>query len=279
MAKQILLTDNGVHREAKEGYMTVNGVYRKIKEGFVTVNGVYRSFMSSGLPFSDLPVGTLIKTNVNGVGTNFMIVHQGLPSSMYDSSCDGTWLMMKDIYQIRRWHTSGSNLYQSSNVNTYLNGDFIGLFDSGVQALIKQVKIPYVPITGTNGAVVSGASGLSVQVFLPSMFEVGYTLSTSASSTRTPADGSCLSYFSSGLHRDRVAYYNGSATAWWTRSPFTPDGTGAGTIGVWYVKTDGQSFFAYTPNESYGIRPTFILPNNITVNPTPNADGSYTLLA
>lgn len=272
MAKKILLTDNGVHREATDGYITVNGVYRKIKEGFVTVNGVYRPFMSSGLALSELPVGTLVSMNVNGVAKRFIKVHQGLPSSMYDSSCDGTWVLMKDIYETREWHSSNANNYQYSTINTYLNSDFLGLFDSDIQSLIKQVKIPYVNGLGDGGSVASGANGLSTKIFLLSTREVGYT-----GAGQTFDDGICLGYFvgTNGTSADtkRIAYYNGTATSWWLRSIMANNVTYAR-----FVRETGLVSGISIAGKLYGVRPALILPNEALVNPTPNADGSYTLL-
>lgn len=45
-----------------------------------------------------LGIGTSVYMNVNNARTEFLVVHQGLPSSDYDSSCNGTWLLMKNIY-------------------------------------------------------------------------------------------------------------------------------------------------------------------------------------
>lgn len=41
---------------------------------------------------STLAVGSSVYLNVGGVRKEFLVVHQGLPSSMYDASCNGTWL-------------------------------------------------------------------------------------------------------------------------------------------------------------------------------------------
>ena len=40
-------------------------------------------------------VGSVLKLNLNGSPKNFIVVHQGKPSSLYDDSCDGTWLLMQ----------------------------------------------------------------------------------------------------------------------------------------------------------------------------------------
>ena len=89
-----------------------------------------------------LAVGSSVYLNVGGVRTEFLVVHQGLPSSMYDASCNGTWLLMKDICEERVWHSSNVNKYESSTIHTYLNGTFLNLFDSDVKNAVKQVKLP-----------------------------------------------------------------------------------------------------------------------------------------
>ena len=49
-------------------------------------------------------VGSIVKIKVNGASKDFIIVQQGNPStSVYDSSCDGTWLLMKDNYNYKAW--------------------------------------------------------------------------------------------------------------------------------------------------------------------------------
>ena len=44
-------------------------------------------------------IGSIVKLKVNGAAKEFIVVHQGKPSSLYDESCNGTWLLMKDIYE------------------------------------------------------------------------------------------------------------------------------------------------------------------------------------
>ena len=46
-----------------------------------------------GIKAGDLPIGQIVKLMEGGVETEFIVVHQGIPGSMYDSSCDGTWLL------------------------------------------------------------------------------------------------------------------------------------------------------------------------------------------
>ena len=65
-------------------------------------------------------VGSIVKIKVNGAAKDFIIVHQGKPSSVYDDSCNGTWLLMKDIYEKRQWNSSNTNDYANSTIHSYL---------------------------------------------------------------------------------------------------------------------------------------------------------------
>lgn len=213
----------------------------------------------SGQTLGNLAVGSIVKMNVNNTPRDFLIVHQGLPSNIYDASCNGTWLLMKDIYEKRQWHSSNVNKYESSDIHAYLNNTFLNLFDSNIKDAIKQVKIPYRKNGGT-GTDQSGANGLPAKIFLLSGYEVGWT---SSDDQHFPQDGAKLSYFESGTgtsaENKRIANFNGSAAYWWLRSP----GTG-GTDYVWNVRSNIGSSRNGASNQ-YGIRPALILPSTTTV--------------
>lgn len=209
-------------------------------------------------------VGSTVKLDVNGTAREFLIVHQGKPSSIYDNSCDGTWLLMKDCYESRQWHSSNNNDYENSTIDSYLNSTFLNLFDANIRNAIKQVKIPYRKGAGYSTTVTSGASGLSVKIFLLSGYEVGWTTSDSS---YFPADGAKLDYFLSGngssAQSKRVANLNGSATRWWLRSPFCH--SGGGSTYAFGVRSDG--YWSYVScSGSYGIRPALILPSSLLVS-------------
>lgn len=210
---------------------------------------------------STLAVGSSVYLNVGGVRKEFLVVQQGLPSSLYDSSCDGTWLLMKDIYENRQWNSSDVNKYETSDVNTYLNGPFFNLFDRNIQGIIKQVKIPYRKGDGTNQ---SGANGLSCKVFLLGGYEVGWTTSDSR---YFPVDGAKLDYFGASAvgNSKRIANYGGSATSWGLRSPSTYSRDSY----MWFVSSDG-SYSAAGPSASAGIRPALILPSTTLVDDSGN---------
>lgn len=222
---------------------------------------------------STLAVGSSVYLNVGGVRKEFLVVHQGLPSSMYDASCNGTWLLMKDIYENRKWHSSNVNKYETSDINTYLNGPFFNLFDSNIKDAIKQVKIPYRQNGGSGGTDQSGANGLPCKVFLLSGYEVGWTTSDNG---YFPEDGAKLDYFESGTgssaNNKRIAKLNGSAAFWWLRSA-----TG-GTSSVWGVLSNGDYSRDYA-SSSYGIRPALVLSSDALVDDSGNVTPPVDLTA
>nr|UWG74271.1 MAG: hypothetical protein [Bacteriophage sp.] len=200
----------------------------------------------ANVKLSTKAVGSIVKIKVNGAAKDFIIVHQGLPSSAYDASCNGVWVVMKDIYTTSTF--GNNNSYKDSSIHSYLNSTFYNLIDSQIRAVIKQVKIPY-----TNSGVQSGANGLSTKVFLLSGTEVGFS---GVSYMNT--EGAKLSYFDSASKR--VAYNGSSAAIWWLRSPHTDSSSL-----VWNVKSGGSSDFWYCGN-TCGVRPAFVLPSSLVVS-------------
>lgn len=217
----------------------------------------HKAWRHAGPVYGDLAVGDITQLNVDGVATDFIVVHQGNPDgSLYDESCEGTWLLMKDSYKSRQWHSSNSNDYANSTIHSYLNSTFLALFETAIQNVIKQVKIPYVNGTG-GSAVASGSNGLSAKIFLLSGYEVGFTTSVNQ---YFPFDGAKLDYFVSGNDSSamakRIANRNGSAFRWWLRSPPTRYATNA-----WCVGSDGGCGY-YNCSYPYGVRPCMIMPSN-----------------
>ena len=223
-------------------------------------------------------VGNAIKLKVNGSARNFIVVHQGKPSGVYDDSCAGTWLLMQDIYEKRAWHSSKTNDYANSTIHSYLNSTFLNLFESNIKNAIKQVKIPYRKGSGTSTTVTSGSNGLSAKIFLLSAAETSFSFSYMPS-----GEGAELAYFK-GCADDssdskRVAKLNGKADYWWLRSPDCRESNY-----VLRVSDDGDwaTDFYYG---SHGIRPALILPSSLLVsddgavstNTAPSTPGSISV--
>lgn len=226
------------------------------------MTGRTNALVKLGTAISTLEVGTLVKVNENGAPVEYIIVQQGNPdASMYDASCDGCWLLRKDVAENRVWGST-NNDYQNSDIHAYLNGDWTSRYEAGILSQIKQVKIPYQNGTGSGGSVASGANGLSCKIFLLSGYELGWTTSDSS---RFPKDGAKLSYFDSGegstANNKRIAKYdNGVAAQWWLRSPLTNS-----FYDVWGVSSGGN-YDGWGYNITYGVRPALILPSTALVD-------------
>lgn len=227
---------------------------------------------------SSKAIGSTIKLKVNGSAKDFIVVHQGKPSSVYDDSCNGTWLLMKDIYENRQWHNSNTNDYANSTIHSYLNSTFLNLFESNIKNAIKQVKLPYRKGSGTSTTVTSGSNGLSAKIFLLSATETSFSFSYMPS-----GEGAELAYFKgcadNSSDSKRVAYLNGSAAGWWLRSPYC-----GGFNYALCVNSNGDWNYGYCSN-SCGIRPALILPSTLLVsddgtvstNTAPSTPGSISV--
>ena len=211
----------------------------------------------------NVAVGSVLKLKEGATPQNYIVVQQGLPSSKYDASCNGTWLLRQEIKITGAWDNNLNNQYPESTIATQLANDFFDYamgFEADIKSVIKQVKIPYCVGDGYAG-VVSGANGFSCRLFLLSGYEIGFTEGTMRG---LPLDGSPLAYFevnvTESANNKRIAYLQGRATGWWMRSPdvnsgnqsFCVDKVGYGDL--------------YRTDNSYGIRPAMVMPADLVVD-------------
>ena len=184
----------------------------------------------------DMAVGSTVKIKVNGTLTDFLIVQQGKPSSIYNDSCNGTWLLMKYIYG------TGSR----DAINSYLNSTFLNQIDADIRKEIKQVMLP------------DAGGNMFAKIFLLSATETSIKFSYTAS-----GEGAVLVYFEgcnyTGADSTRVAYFGSSAYAWWLRSLDRVNDGWALYVDKHGGCGDSSSF------TSYGIRPALILPSTLFV--------------
>ena len=227
--------------------------------GKVIVSGGCR--VSLDLQAGNLGIGATVKLMENSVATDFIVVQQGLPGSMYDSSCDGTWLLRKDVYsQTMAWdfqyEGSGTIIYDYCSLKTWLNNDYMALLGSTEQATVKEVKVPYVKYVGSSSSVISGAEGAIAKAFPLSASEVGWT---SAIDSTILADGSRLAYFLDGNSTEaknrRIGYLSGSGVNYWTRSPKGP------SANIWQVKGTGENVGSSSEYTGGRVRPALIIPS------------------
>lgn len=233
-----------------------------------------------GTAIGSLPVGSIVYTTVESRLTEFLIVQQGLPSSAYDSSCDGTWLLMSNAYVCSDyvWDAYDEdddegpyNDYGNSQINGGLNGyGFVSKLKTELQKIIKTVKIPYRPGYGTSKTVASGANGHPCYAFLLSYTELGFSGDSYA-----PVEGAVLDYFAdatdSNFKRvfDPFKYGNGKGVNWWLRTPDTSGSNQAWRVGYFY--NSGKYLYGRADREIVDstipfFRPAFIIPSDTLVD-------------
>ena len=201
--------------------------------------------------------GTVVKTNYNGVPTNFVVLHQGKPSPIYDDSFNGGAIMrFESIPENYQWTTTGTNDYAASGVQAHIQ-EYVQYFDPDIQSNIKTVKIPYRPGAGSSATVNSGANGLECQMYLLSVSELGITQGN------VPVDGAKLDYYLAGTGTDaqkkRVANLNGAPARYNTRSPYV--NAPATTAGIWEVQAGGNIATIHT-GSAFGALTAFVLDAN-----------------
>ncbi len=229
------------------------------------------------------PVGSKVFLKVNGTPRSFVIVHQGKPSAIYDESCNGTWLLMEDIYTHAHWNFRNKvNNYATSDVFQFLNNDFFSFLDANIRNIVKNVRIPYRAGAGTDKTVTSGAQGLRSKVFLLSAEEVNYSGSFLPINEGAPLKffQDCLNYTADPK---RAATENSEPQEWWLRSPCCVISNGTTTVML--VRENGDVQVSDVSNFTEGVRPAFVIPSttmvddngNVITNQPPSAPTSITL--
>lgn len=210
------------------------------------------------IDLSTATVGQEINLPVNGVMTPHIVVHIGNPDpELYDASCDGVWLLRKDIVENGQWNASNVNTLSGSTIMTTMQG-YVDDYDSTVQAAIQTVKIPYCPGNGDFDVQTLG-NGFECKMFPLGFTEFGYT-SSIPQGEYLVADGACLQYFSGTSETDGKRS-TPTATPQWSRTPYARPATPSEY--VWYLTVQGGSSQA-PANTSFAFRPCFTLPSTFT---------------
>lgn len=204
--------------------------------------------MSSRL--GNIAVGTILHLQESRVYQDYIVVHQGLPSSMYNSSCNGTWLTRTTIPAEVKWGNN-KHSYESSGLKPYMD-EWPNVYAADIKEYIKQVTIPCNP------------SQISCKAFALSALEIGG--GSSLYNEHTPPDGAVLSYFSgSDAQQRRIFQYVGEADTWFTRTAAmsTPNPR------IVYVYVDGSFGWSngVMPN---GALPTIIMDPDVIVDDNNN---------
>ena len=233
----------------------------------------------------NVPVGTILHLKENGVYHDYLVVHQGIPSSIYDASCNGTWMLRASIDFKMPFGSNKVNTIEKSTVQPWLDGEMLSKYDADIQNVIKQVKIPYVAGRAGDPAK-TGSNGYSCKIFLLSAKEVGWTQNI-ATGFNLPNDGAKLSYFLSGsssqANNKRTFPSNVSfANYTWLRTPGYQD---VNNFYAGAIYNTGGNVNIYQSNMDGGVLPAMVLPpdlavddnNNITAITYPTPPSSITV--
>lgn len=253
MAHKTLI--NGTSYDIKSGRTLLGGTGYDIKKGRTLLGGTGYD-ISFGTPVGEIAVGTSVYMNVNGVRKEWIIVHQGKPSDLYDDTCFGTWAMLKDIYadvargtQTYYFGTRGFDGQWRSPCqhDTYLTDTFFPLLDTEIQGIVKTANIPDISYSSTYDYTAPR------KIFLASWAELG-------SSYWAGDDPMPLKYFEANTNEKRIAYIetNGKRqpSYWALRDKLYNSGDGHGSF-LPQIDLDGSKidFQHFTT----GVRPLLIL--------------------
>lgn len=248
----------GGSRKKVESLRTIaGGAARTADKACALIGGMARLWYQRGTPLGNLAVGSTVKIAVGGTDYTWLVVHQGLPGSMYDASCNGTWLLLEDLYTVMQF--GSTNLFINASILNYLNTTFYEAVDERIRSLIKVATIPYI---AKNNTFTASSGDLRAWVFLLSMTEVGFV---GGAAVKMPIEGAKLSYFNG---HSREAYFNGESTAWWSRTPF-----GMFDNNVWCTNEHGD-YESFSRSQYNGVRPCMILQQDVLVDDTGHIIGA-----
>lgn len=188
-------------------------------------------------------VGALSPGAVFGLYENGVLVPYIKLVNGYANS-DRVLVVRKDCIKESRLYTPGSGGYTNSEIDLWLNNEFISIFDTTTQNVIDAVNIEV-----DSG---SSISKISRKAFLLALY--GYNMTADSLDTPRPI-GESISYFATADRR--IATFNGTPVNHWTR---TTDVSFSA-----YITTDGGYSIARASEVIAGIRPALTLPTTFEV--------------
>lgn len=241
----------------------------------------------------DLPVGTLIKFNVDSKPMDFIVVHQGNPDpAVYDDTANGTWILPKLAWYNIALYTGDTNSwdrpsrgyadYGGSSLNASLNSrdlytgtsawaynPLITYYDPVAVEHMRIVNVPYRRVDGTT--LDKNIYTTAVKLFQPTAKEIGVTTNYSA--------GAKLDYFISGTgasaKQKRIAIRNDATTEEYAISWHLRDPSGESNCS-YCVTEDGAIDGTNSVTNNHAVRPLSVLNFNTLFNSAPDASGRYT---
>lgn len=210
-------------------------------------------------PISDVAVGSSVYCKVDGVRTEFLIVQKGNPdTSIYDSSCDGIWLLAKSLSDKSIYYDRYYTYEARIDLWKYLNNTLRPKLD--ISSIIKEAKIPCY-----DGNYQDHTIQILSPIFPLSVTEMGEQNHYGAT------EGKKLDYFvyeftdEAQSNAKRVAYVSGTSDVgnYWTRTcNYRYDY-------IYGIYTNGL-LANNNANKSQYVRPCFIVPSDTKIDASGN---------
>lgn len=215
--------------------------------GKVIMSGIVPPLVApvTGIQLGDIAEGSIVKLNENGSPVEFYVAKHDYESSLNGSG--RTLLVRKDaqhdVSTSKMWDAGGVNAYSGSDIDVYINGTYLDMFDTKTKSAIGTTKFYYTPMNGN-----TSVGTLQRAVFILSFTELGL----SDYDANRNVEGSALQ----NVTVYQSVKYNGKSVQQWTRTPYKRN-----TSSVYYLNTDGS--FARTDASSFAsvARPCLTLPS------------------
>ena len=240
----------------KSGRTLIGGTGYDIKKGRTLIGGTGYD-IKFGVPVGELTVGTSVYMNVNGVRTEFIVVHQGNPDSKwYTAGGNGTWVLIKQVSkQLTADLPSDGWIigdYQGCFLDTYANGEFLTSLDANIQSIIQQVTFKYICYNSSQNALKRETTR---KIMFPDLSDLGISVSESL------RKHGGLAYFKNSNNSKRIAT-NGSSNCPYFTCDFVR--TGQNTY-YWYYITDSGDIDRTQEGTNYA-RPLYVLPQDTLID-------------
>lgn len=208
----------------KLGSATISDLYvgsNKIAEAYVGSDLVYSA--GGGLiPITDLAVGDSVFLKETGILKEYIIIQKGRPTSAYDSSCDGVWLLRKDLYKLFELPATtiyGADNYIRNYASQIVDNECASFYSAELFLYDSVIVNATIPSRASQGSAPNWSqqnTSITRKCFAPSATELGFNWTYVY-----PTNSAKLSYFDAGSgigNAKRQASYNGTLYNWMTRS-------------------------------------------------------------
>lgn len=187
----------GTSYDAKSGRTLIGGTGYDIKKGQTLIDGTGYD-ISFGTPVGELPVGSSVFMNVDGVRTEFLIINQGYEPAGYSCDTITTWVLSK--YALDQVENDMSDsMFGKSPLYNYIS-NFTTKLDEPIASLLSEISYKV---------------NISADTTLYSTKAVILTSSdineTNGSSTEDPVP---LQYFENASDTDRLLPYINSTASY-----------------------------------------------------------------